>query len=170
MTFEDDLEYSLDERRSEFFNSVYMHRWPQTVSIEPIDDLDFQKLGVDKVLHQYDGTFVYIEEKTLRWAKGKIFIETESQHEKGVPGWIYTTHSDFVAYYLVKENDIHLLNTVLLKKAWTRNCEEWSMVYGETEVPNSRYTTVGVYVPVPVLYTAIGEARQLNRMDTWAVR
>ena len=161
LPFEDELAYSLAPALSNLFNSVYMHRWPNTTEIEPITNLDFQKLGVDKVLHQRDGSFVYIEEKALKKAKGVMFIETESKHEKGVPGWIYTTHSDFIAYYLVKENDIHLLNTLLLKKAWSRHGEQWAKKYGKREVPNKKYKTIGVFVPHIVLYTAIGEARKI---------
>ncbi|MBT9167757.1 MAG: hypothetical protein DDT19_01097 [Syntrophomonadaceae bacterium] len=153
--FSRDLQYSLDQRECEWFDSFYYRIFPGLDRIELVEDMARQKQGVDKILHFKSGYKVTIDEKKRREDYGDIALETWSIWENRKRGWLYYCKCDYVVYAIMPAQIAYLLPVLLLKRAWHEHGKVWLQKYKEFSSYNPGYTTKNIAVPVDVLLGAI---------------
>ena len=119
-----------------------------------------QRLGVDRVFIHVDTLKMrLIEYKTdARAAQtGNVFIETVSVDRDGKPGWIYTSHADWLFYYLPQMQVCHLLEFTVLRT----QLDHWLKHYPLKVIPNKGYNTKGIIVPLKQ-FAALGKSHSLK--------
>lgn len=98
-----------------------------------------------KTGHRFSVEYKY-DEQAGRY--GNAFIETESNHESGRRGWIYTSEAEYLIYYIPDPETIYVVRFEDLR----RRFEAWKHTYPEKTVPNKEqhreFTTIGVPVPL----------------------
>jgi len=120
-----------------------------------------QALGYDKVLIKDNGHEVKLEEKRDTHKTGNMAIETWSvvdatTHERIKPGWIYTSHADYIAYCFDPSYEVYMLPFEQLQHVWRENQDEWITRHRERPVKNgAEYYTLIVPVPIPKLLGAL---------------
>lgn len=130
-------------------DSIYSKTW----NIEHKKDLEIY--GIDrlfthrKLLVRYSVQY----KSDPRSARSKqIFIETKSNVEKDIPGWIYSCIAQLIVYYIPPLKVSYLVSVNLFRKY----LPVWIEQYGHKliDVSNKRgdytYTTRGFIVPVNV--------------------
>jgi len=157
--FHTDLEWSLDERDNDMFDSLYRKVFPRVKDIHFADDIKTQKKGIDKIITFENGNFVTIDEKKRRKDYGDILLEIWSV-DYDVPGWLYTSHCDYIAYAIMPTLKVYLLPTLLLQAAWKTNCKQWLSEHGTIKAKNKDYITTSIGIPVQVLLKAIHNETQ----------
>lgn len=146
-----DLEYSLEERENDLFDSFYYRVFPGLESIRFADDIETQKKGIDKILHFKSGYTVTVDEKKRRKDYGDILLELWSVWERRKRGWLYTCKCDYIVYAIMPSRKVYLLPTLLLKKAWLKNQIKWGKEYKEITAYNEGYVTKNIAIPTEVL-------------------
>jgi len=155
--FDVDLQYSLDQRENELFDSFYYRIFPGLRRIKLVEDLDLQKKGIDKILYFKDGRILTIDEKKRRKDYGDILLEIWSIWEQRKPGWLYTCQSDYIVYAIMSSKKVYLLPVLLLKRAWIMNGKNWIKSYDIISANNKTYTTKSIAIPTNVLLEAISK-------------
>lgn len=153
--FKTDLEYSLEENECELLDSFYHKMFPGLRDIEIVKDLERQKKGIDKVLTLNRGQQLTIDEKKRRENYGDILLELWSVWEERKRGWLYTCQCDYIVYAIMPTYRVYLLPTLLLKRAWLTNSNEWLMKFPEVDAENRSYTTKSIAIPPDILLPAI---------------
>lgn len=153
--FDDELLYSLDLEESKYLDSVYKQIFPGLEDIRFIETRAEQRKGMDKRLHFENGATITFEEKKRRVAYGDILLEIWSVWEKRIEGWLYTSHADYISYFIPSSQKLYILPLLLLRKAWARNQEQWTDQYRELRAKNEGYTTISRAIPTNVLLSAI---------------
>lgn len=146
-----DLEYSLEERENDLFDSFYYRVFPGLESIHFADDIETQRKGIDKILHFKSGYIVTVDEKKRRKDYGDILLELWSVWERRKRGWLYTCKCDYIVYAIMPSRKVYLLPTLLLKKAWLKNQIKWGKEYKEITACNEGYVTKNIAIPTEVL-------------------
>lgn len=154
--FRTDLAFSNEDQQ---LISFYHQQFPTLVKVHPVEDLELQKQGVDKILELESGKEIWIEEKSRRTNYDDIFIEMWSTYPDpgkiGSVGWIGRHKKSDYLVYQFPNGEIFLFPFLLLQKAYLRNADEWLKTYGERFVRNPGYRSSGIPVPKPVLLEAI---------------
>ncbi|MDD5487101.1 MAG: hypothetical protein PHW65_06065 [Dehalococcoidales bacterium] len=150
-----DLEYSLEERENDLFDSFYSRVFPGLESIHFADDMETQKKGIDKILYFKSGYFVTVDEKKRRKDYGDILLELWSVWEKRKRGWLYTCKCDYIVYAVMPTKKVYLLPVLLLKKAWLKNRSAWVKEYEEIAAYNKGYVTKSIAIPTKILLEEI---------------
>lgn len=153
--FDKDLEYSLEQRECEMFDTFYHRIFPDLVDIELVTDKALQKKGIDKILHLSNGQKIAVDEKKRRSDYGDILIELWSVYEHKVRGWLFTSHCHYIVYAIMPTKKAYLLPTILLRQAWRHNELSWRKEYPEIKAHNPNYTTISIAIPPNVLLPAI---------------
>ena len=150
-----DLEYSLEERENELFDSFYYRVFPGLNNIHLVKDMETQKKGIDKILYFKSGYVVTVDEKKRRKDYGDILLELWSVWERKKRGWLYTCKCDYIVYAIMPSKKVYLLPTLLLKKAWIENQAEWITTYEEITAYNREYVTKSIAIPIGILLEQI---------------
>ena len=153
--FDEELEYSLDAEESKYLDSVYKQTFPELKDIEFMETREEQRKGIDKKLYFENGATITFEEKKRRVAYGDILLEIWSVWEKRIEGWLYTSQADYISYFIPSSQKLYILPLLLIRKAWTRNQEQWTDQYRELRAKNEGYTTLSRAIPTRVLLPAI---------------
>lgn len=153
--FKRDLEYSLEVRADKHFNIFYREAFPDLKAIVFVEDIETQKKGIDKFLHFGNGKVVSIDEKKRRKAYNDIFLEVYSNLEWKSWGWLFTSHCDFIVYYIEPLRKAYILNTLYLRMAWWNNKNKWVKKYGWKQCFNEKYSSLGVCVEAETLIECI---------------
>lgn len=159
-SFLSDLEYSLEERENDLFDSLYYRIFPNISEIEFVEDLKRQKKGIDKVIRFHSGNEFTIDEKKRRKDYGDILLELWSVLERRVRGWLYTCQCDYIVYAVIPSKKAYLLPAILLKRAWFENKGRWLEKYDICDADNRTYTTRNIAVPTEILLEAIYKEMQ----------
>ena len=92
-----------------------------------------------------------------------ILLEYWSDYERRIPGWVAKDLAcDFIAYAFVPSQTCYLLPTLILRRAWQMNGQQWVSTYKRVEANNRTYTTVSVPVPIKTLMGALSNAMTVN--------
>lgn len=78
---------------------------------------------------------------------GNYFFETFSNAEKGTEGCFLYTEADFLFYYYVEVQELHILPMKATRKWFIENVNLFTTKETKTQVGNHDYTTVGELVP-----------------------
>jgi hypothetical protein len=106
-----------------------------------------QRRGIDRVFTRYaDQKQFKIEYKADKTAAttGNAFVETISVDTANKPGWAHSCQSDYIFYYIVGTGPVYILRPCDIQKRLKR----WTEQYQERRIPNGRYHTVGLLVPL----------------------
>jgi hypothetical protein len=162
MGFYDDLDYSRDER----FNRAYKRQFAGLKEIIEVEDIDFQRMGIDKVLVLSSTKRIFVEEKVRRSHYGDICLELWSNKELGKQGWLHTVQADFLAYMTPKR--VYLLHTEQLRTAWHYKKSEWLKKYKtRTSRTENKYTTEWIAIPEQELLEAMTNTMVWNS-NVWS--
>ncbi|GAI98966.1 hypothetical protein ES703_75949 [subsurface metagenome] len=153
--FNKDLLYSLEPEESKYLDSVYKQIFPELTDIEFIETRGGQRKGIDKRLYFENGAIITFEEKKRRVDYGDILLEIWSVWEKRILGWLYTSHADYISYFIPSTQKLYILPLLLIRKAWTQNQEQWTDQYRELQAKNKGYTTISRAIPINVLLSAM---------------
>lgn len=160
--FDINLFYSLDPEESDYLDSVYKQIFPGLKDIEFMKTREEQRKGIDKKLHFENGATITFEEKKRRVAYDDILLEIWSVSEKRIEGWLYTSHADYISYFIPSSQKLYILPLLLLRKAWARNQEQWTDQYRELRAKNEGYTTLSRAIPTRVLLPAIQREMEIS--------
>lgn len=69
-------------------------------------------------------------------------------------GWLYTCQCDYIVYAIMPIKKVYLLPTILLKKAWVTNYNEWIKTK-PIIAQNRTYVTESRAIKIPKLLQAI---------------
>lgn len=114
--------------------------------------IELQKKGLDRLFIRKDDIKVFkIEYKTdfLSSHTGNAFIETCSIFRNRVcktKGWAYTSHADYIIYYIVGDEIVYIVPTDVIKD----NVNIWKDKFGEKSARNRDYVTKGVPLPLTI--------------------
>lgn len=120
---------------------------------------DQQRIGIDRFLTSLyrdrdylmsapaDGLPVEYKTDAIAHKTGNAFIETISVDTDDKGGWVSTSQSHFLIYYIPYSGQIFVWS---IKELRARQ-EEWKRRYGVKPVSNNGYTTYGIPVPLNVL-------------------
>jgi hypothetical protein len=159
--FNTDLAYANNSADNYLIDSFYKTKFPGLKEIQFVEDLEMQKLGIDKILHFENGKQVTIDEKKRRVDYGDILLELWKNKEMKKPGWLFTCQCDYVSYIVMPTSKIYLLPTLLLTCVWATNSKYWLEKYEQKYSKNKGYTTVNIAIPTDILLEAIaGQMRQ----------
>lgn len=119
----------------------------QDFYIEHIRLSDELKLGIDRVFYRH-GMRWTVEYKTdfLADKTGNAFIETKSVDDEKL-GWLYTSLSQIIFYYVPGLKKIYSLDVVILRKE-SNNFQE---KYPKRSSQNATYRSEGILVPLTEL-------------------
>lgn len=130
--------------KGEEFLDLY---FTSTYEITPATDTE-QRQGIDRwFTDRESGRHFSVEYKTDSTATKthRAFIETMSNLEHSKQGWIYTSQADYLIYYVPgKDYVIYWVRFEVLRRAF----RSWALTYPVKKVPNRRYTTCGLVVPL----------------------
>lgn len=153
MSFNTDLEYSLNGDFETEINNFYYRTFPNIKSITNTD-MSFQKLGIDKIINLNNGISITVEEKRRRKGYVDILLEYVSNNNSSRDGWVMTCEADYLIYIIENTNKIYVLPMPLLKLAWLEHKEEWIELY-TVYGTNKNYKSLCAAIPVGVLINAI---------------
>ncbi len=131
----------------------YLLTLPQTRKVLDVqEDEDFQKLDIDLLVwFNKNGAIEKkrIEVKGDRYHHtGNYFFETVSNKAKQTPGCFLYTGCDYLFYYFIAEQELHILTMPEIRNWFLKDQNRFKI--SETSTPvgdGSRYITVGRLVP-----------------------
>jgi hypothetical protein len=106
-----------------------------------------QRQGIDRIFtRRQTGRRLAVEYKTDYKAAhtGNAFVETVSVDTAGKAGWAYSSHADYLIYYVPGDEVIY----VIALEALRRELPRWVRAYPHRAAQNESYTTHGVLVPL----------------------
>jgi hypothetical protein len=112
-----------------------------------------QREGIDRIFHPRTGAASFTLQYKADWTAsrtGDAFVETVSVDSCRIPGWVYTSTATWLVYYLPVDSYAYALRMATVRAAVSR----WRHQYRTRRIPNHRYHTVGILVP-------LGEFEQL---------
>lgn len=161
--FYQDLAFSNGARLEEFWAETYQIAFPDMIHYETCEDLEWQRMGVDRVVYLSSGHTLHIDEKTRRKDYGDILIEYLSNDRYNTPGWIEKDLSmDYLAYAVLPTRKVFLFPWQPLRRAWQLNKSQWLAEYPTRSAPNSGYNTLNLAIPTIELRRAVAQAMVIH--------
>ena len=106
--FDDDLSNSEERAKAPWWVAVYRHFFPDLTDMQIEHDIAFQERGVDRrvKLTGIPPRIVLVEEKVREEVYTDFALETWSNHERRVPGWMERPDqlTDFLSVRLPPDN------------------------------------------------------------------
>lgn len=173
--FQKQLQDSYDKKLNVLTNNFYI-KFFETVSEIDVHDIKskskekkladkkMQKQGVDKTLLLKDGSTILVEEKFRepKYWKNRltdILLEYISIDNKDIPGWVYTSKSDYLVVLYknplkVEDSELYILPFKTIRK-WVRTHEEEFMHCRDIVASNTNWNTISKEVPIQLLMQMI---------------
>lgn len=148
-----EFDFKVQLAQSEVDNKRLDEHFGQEFYIQDVQDMDWQRMGIDKIYrHKETGDAYTVEYKADRRAAatGNMFLETEVRQDKGKtkPGWGYYTIAQYLFYFIPPTNQVYVINMATLKQSipyLTTCCEE------KGPVRNNGYEASGLLVPLSLV-------------------
>ena len=159
-----DLMNAFYKRFFENVESIRVHDIKSDDKETKIEDKKKQKQGVDKTILLKDGTEILVEEK-FREAKywpnrlTDILLEYISIDTKDIPGWVYTSKSDYLVILYkhpleMNESEIYVLPFKSIRK-WVNTHNEEFMACKDIVATNTNWRTISKEVPLEMIMRMI---------------
>ncbi|MEZ4614513.1 MAG: hypothetical protein R2867_03220 [Caldilineaceae bacterium] len=107
-----------------------------------------QRQGIDRIFTQRASGQIYTMEYKTDWTAartGNAFVETISVDREGIPGWVYTSHAEWLVYFVPANFTIYLIAFADLRA----RLPHWLATYKPSPpIPNRGYNTHGILVPL----------------------
>lgn len=172
--FEESLALSHAQEDADWWPVVYGKAFPgHLTAVSVRNDGWAQRGGIDRVITLKSGKTVTVDEKVRYASYGDIALETWSNFEKKIPGWIQKDLAcDFIAYAFVPDERCYLFSFPVLRRAWLENGAEWLRNAREAiggfrfvDAQNPNYVTRSVAVPISDLLDAMSQAQVIDWGD-----
>lgn len=129
------------------FGETFLDKWlhPIYKVLDVSNESSYQKSGIDRVVTRSDGTVITVEYKFDIAAKrtGNLFFETISNDKEMIPGWGWSSQSDYWIF-LIPEQEILVFKPGKLRAlVW-----ELQKTVQKRSVTNRGYNTVGYPIPL----------------------
>lgn len=163
--FRQKLEWANSEKLNPFWEAVYYEFFPDILAISnTIEDLELQKMGVDRVIHLENGKRYLIDEKIRENDWPDILLEYKSvADEYETIGWVEKPLSiDYLAYAFCPSQTCYLFDWVSLKRVWRYYGEKWKREYRTIKAQNNGYVTYSVAVPISILISKISACKKVS--------
>lgn len=126
-----------------------------------------QRAGIDRSVVLENSKQLLIDEKVRFRPYRDIALEVWSDEARGTPGWVQKPLlADYIAYAVAPLGIGYLLPVPQLQGAWRRYGDQWLADYRRIEAYNEHgaraWVTVSVPVPVPELFSRIGECLRVR--------
>jgi len=157
--FRTDLEYSLDQRENELFDSFYFRVFRNLKKVVLVSDKRLQMQGVDKKLIFESGKELLIDEKKRRTDYGDILLEEWSDEARRKIGWVGNPNklTDYIVYAIMPTRKVYLFPYKILQLAWVTNYHKWKDLYRVPPAENEGYNTTNLAIPPEILMEALVE-------------
>ena len=111
--------------------------------------LSEERKGIDRYVTMSDGRRLAVQYKADKTAgkTGNAFIETisvDNDETEEAAGWAFTCEADYIFYFVVDNREIYVIQPRRLR----RKLPFWQRRFPSRTVPNGRYKTVGLLVPL----------------------
>lgn len=143
---------------------IYKKAFPAMVAcVDHRGDGEHQRAGIDRSVILANSKQILIDEK-VRWkAYNDIALEYWSDRDRKIPGWVCKPlRADFICYAVATTGRAYLLPVPQLQHAWFEHATEWRSNYRDVLAYNKTYVTISCPVPVPVLFSAIGQCLRVQ--------
>lgn len=178
--FQNQLSDSYDKELNDLMNAFYESFFKNVDSIRVHDikstdketkkeDKKKQKQGVDKTIFLKDGTSILVEEKFREpkyWPNRltDILLEYISIDTKDIPGWVYTSKSDYLVVLYkhpleLNESEIYVLPFKAIRK-WVKTNNEQFMACKDIVATNTNWRTISKEVPLEMIMKMIEKEDQ----------
>jgi len=122
-----------------------------------------QRAGIDRQIVLDCGRIIKVDEKVRERDYDDFFLEYYSVVQDKTRGWVAKDlDCDYIAYAFVPSQTCYLLPFLELRRAWRNNRCTWVDRYPVRDIPNERYDTRGVCVPINVVLDAISDAMKVT--------
>lgn len=107
-----------------------------------------QRLGIDRIFIKHTTGHSYTVEYKTDWTAGRTgnaFVETVSVDSGQIPGWAYSSHAEWLLYFVPATRTIYLITFADLRaqlSQWISTCK------AAPPIPNAGYHTLGILVPL----------------------
>lgn len=121
-----------------------------------------QRQGIDRIFVQHESQRRYLVEYKTDWTAGRTgnaFVETVSVDTKNIPGWAYSSQSDWLIYYVPDQQRILILSFARLREllpSWIQKHK------AAPPIPNRGYNTLGILVPLSIFEFACQKVEMLG--------
>jgi hypothetical protein len=146
------------------WKEIYNKAFPNLQSINNArEDGELQSHGIDRILVLNSGKVICVDEKVRRKNYPDILLEYIANDQTKTKGWIEKSLlCDFIAYAFINTGFCYLLPVVPLQKAWTVNKDKWFKEFKIVVAENKNYKTLSLPIPIPILFTAIGNSLRIR--------
>ncbi len=145
-----------------FFGNVakiIVHDHKASTGTQKIKDKALQKQGIDKTLILKNKKKIFIEEKFREYKfwdirLKDILLEYISIDNKNIPGWVYTSKSDYIVVVFkgleFNESELYIFPFKIIKK-WVFDNPEIFRKYPDLIAPNVGWNTISKPVPLNII-------------------
>jgi hypothetical protein len=162
---------SYDEEMNKLMNNFYKKFFKDIKSVNVHDsasddkesklaDKKMQKQGIDKTLLTQKGKKIFIEEKFRSFKfwdlrNKDILLEYISIDNKNIPGWVYTSKSDFLIVVFqhldIIKSELYVFPFEPIRK-WVRENNSAFMKFQDISAPNVNWNTISKAVPLITIF------------------
>lgn len=140
--FKNDLNYSYEDT---ILNDFYYKKGAVKIR-RPSLKYEMEK-GIDKIITFNTGCVLTVEEKKRRKDYGDMLIEDIKNNNTKNKGWIYTTQSDRIVYWITESKTIKILFTKKLQEYYFKHKNEFKTLTAR----NTTYNTINKFIPWSLL-------------------
>ena len=160
--FPESLALSHDATDLKIWEEIYIKAFPnfQTM-VDHRQDGEHQRAGIDRSIILNNSKQILIDEKVRFKFYNDIALEYLSNDRTGALGWVCKPlRADYICYAIKPVGKAFLLPVQQLQKAWIMN--DWKRIYPCKPAKNIDYQTWNCFVPVDVLFKAIGKCLRIE--------
>ena len=126
-------------------------------------DKAMQRQGIDKTIILEDSKEIFIEEKfrTNRFWDNRntdILLEYVSIDNKNIPGWVYTSKSDYLVIVFqsikFKDSELYIFPFEPIR-SWVRNNDSTFMKFKDVSAHNVSWNTLSKIVPLDIIFNIL---------------
>lgn len=170
--FQADLAWANSDQQEAEWLSAYRSVWADDYSWQhPMEDLRWQRRGIDRCVYFRAGAWTTVEEKLVRGYPPCMPLEVLKQD--GRPSWAHpegVPAADWIALRRTTTGRTYIYSTAAWRRALQRHLSDWIDHYPVREVPSysdrgDRWTTTVVCVPESVIQRAVEAEDDHTGMD-----
>lgn len=165
--FEQRLNEANDVKLNPFWLNVYTEYFTDIATMSgTIEDIKYQKMGIDRVVTLRNGKKYLIDEKIRHATWTDILLEYKSASEYDTPGWIEKPlHIDYLAYAFLPSKTCYMFDWPSLQRVWKYYKDKWLSEYKTIRAVNESYTTLSVAVPIDILLEKVSGAKMIKLLN-----
>lgn len=162
--FEQRMAEANDAKLNPFWLCIYSEFFTGVEGMSnTIEDIKYQKMGIDRVVTLSNGKKYLIDEKVRFSCWNDILLEYKSASEFDTPGWMDKPLAiDYLAYAFVPNKTCYMFDWPSLQRVWRYYRTQWIKDYKTIRAKNENYTTLSIAVPIAVLLEKVSGAKLIK--------